>query len=167
MKDIYIKFNGKYKIDGESLDSDHSKWIEVTSWDHSVRQPKSATASSAGGHTAERCEHGDMIFMKDLDLTSPKLWEACSAGHTFDEIVIDFMRADGNSRVKYLEVQLKHALITSVTPSVQDEGIPKEAFALKYAAIQWTYSKQDIKGGNTGNSTASWSLSKNNNTYSV
>ena len=56
---------------------------------------------------------------------------------------------------------------TSVTPSVQDEGIPKEAFALKYAAIQWTYSKQDIKGGNTGNSTASWSLSKNNNTYSV
>ena len=171
MKDIYIKFgnplNGK-KIEGESRDKDHKKpWFEVASWQHMIRQPKSATASSAGGHTAERCEHGDMIFLKDLDLTSPKLWEACSAGHTFDEVSIDFMRADGNSRVKYLEVKLKHALITSVTPSVQDEGIPKEAFALKYAAIQWTYSKQDIKGGNTGNSTASWSLSKNNNTYSV
>lgn len=167
MKDVYIKFDGKFKIDGESLDSDHSKWIEVSSWDHAVRQPRSATASSAGGHTAERCEHAEMTFLKDLDLTSPKLWEACSAGHTFDEVTVDFMRADGNSRVKYLEIKMKHVLVSSVTPTVQGEGVPVERFALKYAAIQWTYSKQDIKGGNTGNSTAAWSLSKNNNTYSV
>ena len=167
MKDIYIQFNGKFKIDGESLDADHSKWMEVDGWNHSIRQPKSATASSGGGHTAERCEHGEMMFVKDLDLTSPKLWEACSAGYTFDEIKIDFMRADGTKRVKYLEVKLKHALLVSVTPSVQEEGIPKESFALKYASVQWTYTKQDIKGGASGNSTGAWSLSKNNNTYSV
>ena len=90
MKDIYIQFRGKYKIDGESRDSEHKGWLEVNTWDHLIRQPKSATASSVGGHTSERCEHADMTFMKDLDSTSPKLWEACSAGYTFDEIQIDF-----------------------------------------------------------------------------
>jgi type VI secretion system secreted protein Hcp len=32
----------------------------------------------------------------------------------FDEIQIDFYRANGDKRVKYLEVKLKHALIASV-----------------------------------------------------
>ena len=67
MKDIYIKFTGKYKIDGESRDTEHKKWLEVNSWSHNIRQPKSATSSSVGGHTAERVEHSDMIFVKDLD----------------------------------------------------------------------------------------------------
>lgn len=167
MKDIYIKFNGKFKIDGESRDKDHAKWLEVQSWSHNIRQPKSATASSAGGHTAERCEHGDMIFVKDMDLTSPKLWEACSAGHTFDEINIEFMRADGNARIKYLEIKLKNALISSVSPNVVNEGIPTETFALTYAAIQWTYVAQGVEGGNKGNSAGSWSLAKNTNAYTV
>jgi type VI secretion system secreted protein Hcp len=167
MKDIYVQFNGKFKIEGESADSQHAKWLEVGSWSSSIRQPKSATASSAGGHTAERCEHEDMSFVKDLDLTSPKLWEACSAGYTFDEVVIDFMRADGAQRVKYLQIKLKNALISSVSPSVAQEGLPTETFTLKYAAIEWTYTKQDIAGGAKGNSNGKWSLAKNTNTYSV
>ncbi|MEY4764294.1 MAG: hypothetical protein RI907_967, partial [Pseudomonadota bacterium] len=112
MKDIYVRFKGRYAIDGESRDKDHDKWLEVGSWSHDIRQPKSATSSTAGGHTSERCEHADMVFTKDMDLTSPKLWEACSMGQTFDEITIDFMRADGGNRVKYLQIQLKHALIS-------------------------------------------------------
>lgn len=167
MKDIYVRFNGKFKIDGESRDGDHAKWLEVQSWSHAIRQPKSATASSAGGHTAERCEHGDMVFVKDMDLTSPKLWEACSAGHTFDEINVEFMRADGNSRIKYLEIKLKNALISNVSPNVVSEGIPTESFALTYAAIQWTYVAQGVEGGNKGNSAGAWSLSKNTNAYAA
>ncbi|MBB5019915.1 type VI secretion system secreted protein Hcp [Chitinivorax tropicus] len=167
MKDVYLKFAGKFKIDGEARDKDHDKWLEIESWSHMIRQPKSATASSAGGHTAERCEHGDMVFVKDLDQTSPKLWEACSAGHTFDEVTIDFMRADGANRVKYLEIKLKHVLISSVTPSVANEGIPSETFALKYAAIQWTYTAQGVEGGAKGNTNGAWSLAKNTNQYTV
>src|SRR3989344_3431558 len=94
MKDIYIKFgkplNGK-EIKGESRDAgagtQHAApWFEAISWNHVIRQPKSATASTAGGHTAERCEHGEMIFTKDLDLVSPQLWEACSAGTLYDDV---------------------------------------------------------------------------------
>ncbi len=168
MKDIYVQFKGRYTIDGESRDAEHGKWLEVGSWAHDIRQPKSATSSTAGGHTSERCEHADMVFTKDMDLTSPKLWEACSAGYTFDEITIDFMRADGGTRVKYLQIKLKNALISEVTPSVSAEGLPSEVFKLKYASVQWIYSQQKIEGGGTsGSVTTAWSLSKNNNQYTV
>ena len=133
MKDIYIKFgkplNGK-EINGESRDAgagtQHAApWFEAISWNHVIRQPKSATASTAGGHTAERCEHGEMIFTKDLDLVSPQLWEACSAGTLYDDVEIHFMRANGtNDRVLYLKIKLKKVLISQVLPQVESEGLP-------------------------------------------
>ena len=55
MKDIYLKFDGgDTKIEGESRDEAHPKWLEALSWTHSIRQPKSATSSTSGVHTAER-----------------------------------------------------------------------------------------------------------------
>ncbi|MFP3247097.1 MAG: type VI secretion system tube protein Hcp, partial [Paraburkholderia sp.] len=102
MKDIYLKF-GNPAIKGESADKDHQGWIEIDSWNHSITQPRSATASTAGGHTAERCEHGDMIFTKDIDVVSPLIYQHASGGTTFDEVTVDFMRSDGEgNRIKYL-----------------------------------------------------------------
>ncbi|MDQ7971408.1 MAG: type VI secretion system tube protein Hcp, partial [Rhodocyclaceae bacterium] len=149
MKDIYIKF-GNPEIKGESQDKDHKDWIEVNSWRHSIVQPRSATASTAGGHTAERCEHGEMVFQKDMDVVSPLLYQHASGGSTFDEVTVEFYRADGEGkRVRYLEIKLKYVLIASVTPSVISEGVPSESFSLKYAAVQWKYTQQKI-GGNQG-----------------
>lgn len=167
MKDIYIKF-GNPEIKGESQDKDHKDWIEVNSWRHSIVQPRSATASTAGGHTAERCEHGEMVFQKDMDVVSPLLYQHASGGSTFDEVTVEFFRADGEGkRVRYLEIKLKYVLIASVTPSVISEGVPSESFSLKYAAVQWKYTQQKIGGNQGGNSQGAWSLTKNDKTYSV
>lgn len=167
MKDIYIKFSGP-DIKGESSDKDHASWIEASSWSHNIAQPKSATASTAGGFTAERCEHGDMVFTKDIDVVSPQLFQACSGGTTFSDVQIDFMRADGDGkRVKYLEIQLKNAIVANVAPSVRDEGLPTETFALKYAAVQWRYTQQKVGGGQGGSSQGAWSLTKNDKTFSA
>jgi type VI secretion system secreted protein Hcp len=167
MKDIYIKF-GAPAIKGESADKDHKDWIEVDSWDHSITQPRSATASTSGGHTSERAEHGEMFFTKSLDVVSPLLYQHCSGGSTFDEVTIDFMRADGEGkRVKYMEIKLKYVIIASVTPKVVAEGLPTEKFSLKYAAVQWKYTQQNIGGNQGGNSQGAWSLTKNDKTYSA
>jgi len=167
MKDIYIKF-GNPEIKGESQDKEHKDWIEVNSWRHSIVQPRSATASTAGGHTAERCEHGEMVFQKDMDVVSPLLYQHASGGSTFDEVTVEFYRADGEGkRVRYLEIKLKYVLIASVTPSVVSEGVPSESFSLKYAAVQWKYTQQKIGGNQGGNSQGAWSLTKNDKTYSV
>ncbi len=167
MKDIYLKF-GSPAIKGESADKDHKDCIEINSWNHSIVQPRSATASTAGGATAERCEHGDMIFTKDIDVVSPLLYQHASGGTTFDEVTVDFMRADGEgNRVKYLEIKMKYVIISSVTPSVVGEGLPTEQFSLKYAAVQWKYTQQKVGGGNGGNAQGAWSLTKNDKTYAV
>jgi type VI secretion system secreted protein Hcp len=47
--DVYLTIDG---IKGESADISHQGWIECTSAQWDVTQPKSATASTAGGHTA-------------------------------------------------------------------------------------------------------------------
>lgn len=183
MKDIYIKF-GAPAIKGESADKDHKDWIEVDSWDHSITQPRSATASTSGGHTSERAEHGEMIFTKSLDVVSPLLYQHCSGGSTFDEVTVDFMRADGEGkRVKYMEIKLKYVIIASVNPKIVSEGGSKsvsdkgikvsegglatESFSLKYAAVQWKYTQQNIGGNQGGNSQGAWSLTKNDKTYAA
>jgi type VI secretion system secreted protein Hcp len=167
MKDIYIKF-GQPDIKGESLDKDHKDWLEVETWTHEIRQPKSATASTSGGHTAERCEHDEMVFVKGMDVTSPQLYQAASSGQTFKEITIEFFRADGDGkRVKYLSVDLKNAIISSIAPSVDGQGLPRETFKLKYAAVQWKYTQQASEGGAQGNSAGAWSLTKNDKTFTV
>ncbi len=167
MKDIYIKF-GNPAIKGESQDKDHIDWIEVSSWNHLIVQPRSVTASTAGGHTSERTEHGEMTFVKDLDVVSPLLYQHASGGSTFDEVTIDFLRADGEgNRVKYLEIKLKYVIIASISPQVVSEGLPTETFSLKYAAVQWKYTQQKVGGNQGGVSQGAWSLTKNDKTYSV
>ncbi len=73
MKDIYVQFRGKYKVDGESRDTEHQGWLEVNSWSHNIRQPKSATSSSVGGHTAERVEHSGKHVQRVIPLMKYKL----------------------------------------------------------------------------------------------
>ena len=116
MKDIYLKI-GQPDVKGESLDKDHADWLEIDSWVHEIRQPKSSTASATGGNTAERCEHDAMEFTKAMDVTSPQLYEAASSGTTFKEITIEFFKRDGEgNRVKYLAIDLKNAVVASISP---------------------------------------------------
>lgn len=168
MKYIFMKFEGgDTKIEGESRDDKHAKWLEIDSWSHNIVQPRSATASSAGGHTAERCEHGDMTFVKDLDSTSPSLWVAASQGDTFKKVTIEFFRQSGKEPIKYLEILLNNAIVASVSPAVIGDGLPTETFGLKYASVKWTYTVQGIDGKKGASNPQMWSLSKNKATEAV
>jgi type VI secretion system secreted protein Hcp len=166
MKDIYLKFTQKTNsmdIPGESLDDAHKdgKWMEIATWHHAIRQPKSATSSTAGGHTSERCEHEEMVFTKNIDKSSPYIWEACSAGYAYD-VEIQFFRAQGSKRTEYLNIKLSNAIVSSVSPSVLDEGLPNETFGIKYAKVVWNYKGSTTDGkDNVGNNPAGWDLALN------
>jgi type VI secretion system secreted protein Hcp len=167
-KYIFLRFEGgTTKIDGESRDSNHKGWIEIDSWGHTIRQPSAATASSSGGHTAERCEHGEMMFSKEMDLTSPSLWQACSQGEVFKTVTVEFYRASNTEPVKYLEIVLHNAMIGSVSPTANGEGLPTETLSLKYASVKWTYTKQDLDHNVSGNNPKMWSLAQNKATEAV
>jgi type VI secretion system secreted protein Hcp len=97
--DAYLQIDG---IKGESQDDKHKDWIEATGISWGVHQPKSATASTGGGHTAERAELSEISFSKLTDLSSPILLQTCAMGKTIPKAKIELFRADGSgARVIY------------------------------------------------------------------
>jgi type VI secretion system secreted protein Hcp len=157
--DVYLQIDG---IKGESSDTDHKDWIECKAVSFEVLQPRSATASSAGGHTAERCEHKDIVVSKLTDLATPLLLEQCSMGKTIPKAKFEFMRADSDGkRVKYFTIELKNVLISGVAPHVVEGDIMNETLSIKFSEAKWTYTQQKISGGTGGNTSGGWDLSAN------
>ena len=125
MKDIYVDFKSG-EIKGDSRDTKHKDAVEVTSFSHLIRQPKSATASSSGGHTSERVEFGDLVFTKDIDYATPALMVACSSGTLIKDVEIHFYRAYGGntakgeqSRHEYYLLKLKNSIVSSVSTTMK------------------------------------------------
>lgn len=169
MKNTYLKLTGP-DIKGESMDKEHAQWIEVTSWRHQMTQPSSPRVSTSGGHTVGRTEHGAITVTKEMDSSSPMLFQSLSGGTTFASAQIDLYRNDGDGkRVKYLEIQLKNVLISSISMGDGDGGgtLPTETLSLKYAAIQWKYQKQNVGGGLGGVTLGAWSLTMNDKTFAA
>ncbi|HEX8613767.1 MAG TPA: type VI secretion system tube protein Hcp [Telluria sp.] len=157
--DVYLQIDG---IKGESTDSQHKDWIECQSVSWGVSQPKSATASTGGGHTAERCEHTEVFISKLADLASPLLLQNCSSGKTLPKAKLEFMRADGQGeRIKYFEIELENVLIGTVSPSVAEGDILTEQLGLKYSKVKWKYTQQKVGGGTGGNTSGGWDLATN------
>jgi len=157
--DVYLQIDG---IKGESMDDKHKDWIECTSVNWGVSQPRSATASTGGGHTAERCEHQEVVFTKLADLASPILLQTCSAGKTIPKAKLEFMRADGQGeRIKYFEIELENVLIGAIKPAVEEGSIIQEKVGLKFSKIKWKYTQQKVTGGAGGNTSGGWDLATN------
>lgn len=157
--DVYLQIDG---IKGDSTDAQHKGWIECDSVSWSVSQPKSATASSAGGHTAERCELSDISFSKLADMASPVLLQMCAGGKTIPKAKFEFLRADGSGvPIKYYEIELENVLIAHVAPSVGGGSIMAESVGLKFSKVKWKYTQQKIAGGSGGNTAGGWDLATN------
>jgi type VI secretion system secreted protein Hcp len=169
MKDIYVKFDGGSELQGDSTDTKHANEIEVSSFSHHVVQPKSSSASSAGGFTAERTEHGEMFFTKDIDKASSKLLRASSAGTVYPKATITFYRAYGGkgttgtsqSRVDYYKIVLEDVVVSSVTQTIGDGELPSETFGLKYGKVVWEYKQHKMDGSSASTGPAGWDLRKN------
>ncbi|BAK75942.1 type VI secretion system effector, Hcp1 family [Pseudogulbenkiania sp. NH8B] len=158
--DAFLKIDG---IPGESTDDQHKDWIEIQSFSHLIEQPAQATASSAGGATAERVNHGVYEITHFLDKASPKIYEACCTGKHIKDVTIELCRAGGD-KVKYMEIKMEQVLVSKVEPngSANDAGFPSEKVSFSYGKIKWTYTQQKrADGAGGGNVSAGWDLTAN------
>ncbi|MGK5027459.1 Hcp family type VI secretion system effector [Janthinobacterium sp. RB2R34] len=157
--DAYLQIDG---IKGESADSAHQGWIELTSAHMGVTQPRSATASTGGGHTAERCEHRSISISKLVDIASPILMQVCSMGKTIPKAKLEFMRADGDGKpVKYYEVELENVMIANMDQVASEGGLLHDDIGLRFSKVKWKYTQQKIGGGAGGNTAGGWDLACN------
>jgi type VI secretion system secreted protein Hcp len=157
--DSYLQVAG---VKGESTDSEHKDWIEILSYEHTITQPASATANSTGGTTG-RCKHEPFVISKYVDLASPLLYQLCCSGKHVDKVVLELMRSSGDSRVKYLAVEMDQVVIAKVAPSSSKaDDLPTESISFDYGVIKWTYTQQKRdKGAKGGNVAGGWSLLEN------
>jgi type VI secretion system secreted protein Hcp len=133
--DAYLQIDG---IKGESTDSAHQGWIELTSAHWGVTQPMSTSTSTAGGHTTGHSEHRTLSVTKLADLASPVLMQHCSMGKTIPKAKIEFMRADGDGkRVKYYQVELENVMLSDMDQVMHEGGgIVQDAIGLCFSKVK-------------------------------
>ena len=156
--DAFVRIDG---IEGESEDSKHSGWIEADNYSIGASQKVSITASSAGGATAERADIKPFTFTKQVDSSSPKLFQACAAGTHFDKIAVTLHRAGGNEKIKFMEYELTNCIVSDVSTN-GGGNFPSESVSINFGRILITYSRQKRDGGSlAGNIAAGWDLQRN------
>ena len=81
-------------IKGESVDANHKDWINLLSVSQSVSRPMRAGIS---GSTRQRAsaDLGDIICVKEVDASTPKLIQAICDGRNYPEVKIDLECGDG------------------------------------------------------------------------
>jgi type VI secretion system secreted protein Hcp len=157
--DVYLQIDG---IKGESQDDKHQGWIEYSAVHWGLTQPRSATSSTGGGHTAERVELEDIAFSKVADLASPILMQHCAMGKTIPKAKFEFMRADGaGNPIKYFEIELENVLIGGISPGITAGSLLNEHVSLKFSKVKWKYTQQKIGGGVGGSTIGGWDLAAN------
>ena len=141
-------------IKGEATDSKHKEWIEVLSISQSVVRGEGLTGQSRrrGDVIME-----DIVCVKELDKSSPKLAESVCTGKVFPKVEIEmtatYTNADGtDGRVTYYKYELTNVMVTSYTISGSAQGaeVPTEQFSLNFEEIRVIYTKQGDAAGNGG-----------------
>lgn len=149
----YIKFDG---VDGESQDKDHRNWSPIHSFQLGMARETGTTGTVRG-----EVKIDDILVTKELDKSSPKLMEACVTGETTGSVILSMTRGGAEPR-KYMTVELKNVVITSVQVSGRaDDTVPTETISLNFEEIKVTYTPQGLDGSSGEPVIFSWNIVTN------
>ena len=148
-------------IPGESLDEFHKDWIDAIGFSGGVEQPTST--ATAGGGTVERADFMKVVIVKPFDKATPKLYFSCASGDHISEIVIEFVKAGGDTEAPFFKIKLMDVLVSSVRPVISPSiGYLTEQVSFVYGKIEWTYKEMDPKTGqHIGDVVTHWNLETN------
>lgn len=160
----YIKIGD---IKGEATDNEHKDWIIIESMSQAVRKPVQLDTST-GQRTRGDTVLGDVVCVKELDKSSPKIAEAVCNGAHFPEVTIELCKSvpsndgtGGTKQVPYLTYKLKDVIVTSYNISggtADGDPLPTEEIALGYTEVEWTYIVLDPAGNPTETVQGVWSV---------
>ncbi|MFC1933224.1 Hcp family type VI secretion system effector [Chloroflexota bacterium] len=176
----YIKFEG---MDGESQSVGHEGWSEIVAFSQLISRPGSGTTSLTRTRGESILE--DIVVVKQIDKTSPKLAEALLKGTVFTKVEIHLTGPSEGSTCEgtFYTYELKNVLITSykvtgsnplayalIAPApdiilpysgpfiVQAVDAPIEEISMNFEEIKVTYKECDSTGKSKGNVEYSWKV---------
>ncbi len=153
----YIKIGD---IKGECIDAEHKGWVNLLSVSQGMSRPVKAGHS---GSTRQRAsvDVGDLVCVKEMDASSPKLQQAICTGKNYPEVELHLVTSvGGEKREKYYQIKLYNAVVVSydVSGSTADGAVPTDSFSLNFEKIEWTYYCRGQNFAGSGQIDASWKV---------
>jgi type VI secretion system secreted protein Hcp len=141
----YVKLGS---IEGQCTEKEHEKWIIIQSMSSPIHRSVPEGAKDQQ-RTRGETTLGDIVIVRELDKSTPKLQEACANGTFFSEVEIHFCTTVKNKQEPYLKYKLKDVIVTSYSFHGNAEGSPQptEQITLGYTEVNWTYVVLDPKTG--------------------
>ncbi len=108
---LSLEGNKQGKIEGSCTIKGREGTILVRTVEHTVSIPKSPqTGLPAGKHV-----HGPLTITKEIDKSSPKLFQALCSGEQMKTVTLDWYRINPNGREdNYYTTKLENALIVGL-----------------------------------------------------
>lgn len=115
---------------------------EVIAYSHDLMQ--SATVGGAG---SGKVTLSDIVIVKEIDKSSPKLLQACATGKHFPQATLTVAKTTGKGKKPaqetYLTIKLENVLVSSYNASGSgDNREPTDEFSLNFAKITFSYNFQ-------------------------
>lgn len=101
---------------------------------------------STGG-TESDSSVGDVIVTKSVDKSSPNLFKDCTTGRHFPKMTLHATKAAGDAgRIEWFRIEMERCVIASVSPSIGEDGNPKETVGIHFGKYKMSHWEQKADG---------------------
>jgi type VI secretion system secreted protein Hcp len=168
--DYFIKLD---TIDGECTKKGFEKHIEVESFSWGATQGGTHSHGTGGG--SGKVDMQDLVILKKIDASSPKLLINCAKGAHLAKVVLTARKAGGGQQV-FLTYTLSGNLVSSYKilgghgllggndwsgdgGGADDLTVPTEKITIAFTKIEMAYKPQKADGSMDAAVTAGWDQS--------
>lgn len=146
------------------MTQNHHGWIEVESFGWGVSNAADyqtdGGGSGKGGKSQTVGKLGTFEITKNVDKASVSLFQACMIGSRIDSAILNFLKLDGETRVKYFSIELTKVHVQDVTWTSQIADEIKEKVQLNFATFREFYTVQRNRGFPGGSTEFGFDLEK-------
>lgn len=143
--DYFLKIEG---VPGESADTDHKDWIDVSSFQWGVTRP---VTGAGGARTNGPPVFKEVTVSKWVDKSSPVLMLGVCEGKVYPKVELDVVdRANGTATDRQMTYTLSNVLVTATQPegaSTGSDARPTESISLNFTKIEMKYRTVDVASG--------------------
>ncbi len=141
----YLKLKGQKQgdIKGAVTQKGRENTILVVSTDHLIVSPRDAASGQATG----KRQHQPLVITKELDKSTPLLYQALVSNESISEFRLDFYRTTkAGMEQQFFTISLVNAFISSIKFEMLNNEYPenlkipqREKIAFTYQKIVWTF----------------------------
>lgn len=141
---VEITAENQGSIDGEGGHKDYPNAIRVFDFNHSLSVPVGQGRSM----TSAEVIHKPIRLVKEIDKTTPKLYQALANREKLSQVVFTWLRYTPDGlETPYYRVRLQDAMLVKIAPWSPDAGQSSlrfmETIELVYSQISWSWGESE------------------------